>query len=137
MCCEGQRWGDNHPGSSPKFMSVQRMVHPAQKSDDPVAQLGSLQSQVEFIQVDLPQAQGFCERDLGFSVKGVCPAPLVPGKRDKQLLATAQNTSPEVELYNHESSSLGASHQPRSHPQSFTNRRESQWAGGFLQAKAS
>lgn len=42
-------------------MSVRGMVHPAQESNDPVPQLGPLQPQEEFIQVDLPQAQGFCE----------------------------------------------------------------------------
>jgi len=53
--------GREHLGLSHQFMSVCGMVHPAQQSNDPVPQLGPLQPQEEFIQVDLPQAQGFCE----------------------------------------------------------------------------
>lgn len=61
--------GSEQPGISHQLTSVRGMVHPAQESNDPVPQLGPFQPQEEFIQVDLPQAQGFCERDLGPPVK--------------------------------------------------------------------
>lgn len=70
-------------------MSVCGMMHTAQESNDPLPQLRPLQPQEEFIQVDLPQAQGFCERDLGPPVKRVTLALLVPRMRKTAALDPA------------------------------------------------
>lgn len=47
--------------SRTQFTSVWGMAHPAQDSNEQLPQLGPLQPQEEFIQIDLPQAQGLCE----------------------------------------------------------------------------
>lgn len=61
MCRGEQKEGRELLGLSHQFVSVRGMVHPAQESNDPAPHPGPLQPQEEFIQVDLPQAQGFCE----------------------------------------------------------------------------